>query len=206
MICFNDSYLNSNLRSFDIAVWDNDNGLPGNIIYSEEEVTVEQGEGINGFHTYVLRDPLFIDNIFYIGWKQRSETFLNAGLDINTTNEGRQFFWLNGQWFQSQVDGNLMIRAITGPRIPTTGISDVSKTTGFITIWPNPASETLSVRSDEYPAETLSYSIYDLYGRNIISVSGTTNIDISSLKPGIYILVTTSRGVIIERNKFIKAG
>ena len=42
-ICFNDSYLDANKRAFDLIVWDNDNGIPGNIVYTKEEVMVEQG-------------------------------------------------------------------------------------------------------------------------------------------------------------------
>ncbi|MBE0675212.1 MAG: T9SS type A sorting domain-containing protein [Bacteroidales bacterium] len=206
MISFNDSYLNSNLRAFDLAVWDNNNGIPGNMIYTEEEIMVEQGEGINGFLTYILQEPVYIDNIFYIGWKQRSETFLNAGLDINTPHAGRQFYWLNGEWYQSQVEGSLMIRAVTGPRIPSTGIVDMDYPHGALTLWPNPVREILNVKSDIILPDFASHTIYDLSGRVIMTISNSNTIDVSSLNPGIYILITTSRGVILGRNKFIKAG
>lgn len=208
MICFNDSYQNSNQRTFDIAVWDNDNGIPGNLIYLGEEVMVEQGEGINGFHTYILDDPVYIDNIFYIGWKQRSETFLNAGLDLNTSQNGRQFFWLNGDWYQSQVNGSLMIRAITGPRLPSTGIGDVTTTKNLVHIWPNPVSEVLNIKPDDSFAASgsLSHIIYDISGRVILRVSDVTRIDAGTLKPGIYIMISIHRGSVISRNRFIKAG
>ncbi len=42
-ICFNDSYMNANKRAFDIMVWKDNNGIPGDVIYSVEEVMVEQG-------------------------------------------------------------------------------------------------------------------------------------------------------------------
>src|SRR5664280_1839518 len=42
-ICFNDSYLDANKRDFDLMVWDNNNGIPGNVLYTRESVTVEQG-------------------------------------------------------------------------------------------------------------------------------------------------------------------
>ncbi len=47
-----------------------------------------------------------LNDIFYVGWKQRSETFLNAGYDINTPNNGRQFYWLNGEWRTVTGTGN----------------------------------------------------------------------------------------------------
>jgi hypothetical protein len=53
-------------------------------------------------------------DVFYVGWKQRSESFLNAGYDVNTPNAGKQFYWLNGEWNQSQVPGSIMIRPVVG--------------------------------------------------------------------------------------------
>ena len=113
-ICFNDSYLDANKRAFDIMVWDDNNGFPGNVIYSREEVMVEKGTGINGFYNYHIPQGVVVNGVFYVGWKQRSETFLNAGFDINTPHKGKQFYWLNGDWNQSQVNGSVMIRPVIG--------------------------------------------------------------------------------------------
>ena len=60
-----------------------------------------------------------VDDIFYVGWKQLSDTFLNAGLDINTPHSGRQFYWINGIWNPSQVNGSLMIRPVVGTPLIT---------------------------------------------------------------------------------------
>jgi hypothetical protein len=204
MICFNDSYLNSNLRTFDIAVWDNNNGVPGNLIYLGEEVMVEQGDGINGFHTYRLNDPVFVDNIFYVGWKQRSETFLNAGVDLNTSHNGRQYYWLNGEWFQSQIEGTLMIRAVTGPKLPSTGIGDIRVPLSTLKIWPNPVSGILNIEPAENFTGIVSFTITDLSGRVLIKASDTTMIDVAALPPGVYLLLTTHNGIPAARNKFIK--
>jgi hypothetical protein len=204
MICFNDSYLNSNLRTFDIAVWDNNNGVPGNLIYLAEELMVEQGDGINGFHTYRLNDPVYVDNVFYVGWKQRSETFLNAGIDLNTPHNGRQFYWLNGEWFQSQIEGSLMIRAVTGPKLPATGIGDVRAPLQSLKIWPNPVREMLNIEISNHLTGTISYTITDLSGRVHLRTSNTATIDVSALSPGVYLLLTTHNGVPAARNKFIK--
>ena len=48
-ICFNDSYLNSNRRAFDLMIWNDNNGTPGETIYSLQDLIVEQGESLNGF-------------------------------------------------------------------------------------------------------------------------------------------------------------
>ncbi|HKK42193.1 MAG TPA: hypothetical protein VJ963_07275, partial [Bacteroidales bacterium] len=62
-ICFNDSYMESNKRTFDLIVWDDDNGLPGNILYSQDNVLVQQGSDINGYYTYKLSEPVMVSDV-----------------------------------------------------------------------------------------------------------------------------------------------
>jgi hypothetical protein len=195
-ICFNDSYLNSNQRAFDLMIWDDNNGLPGNIISSTENVLVEPGDEINGFHTYLLPDGVPVEGVFYTGWKQRSETFLNAGFDVNTPNSGRQYYWLNGVWLQSQKEGSIMIRPVVGTPIKTTSSDDVNPVIAKnCRMWPNPATDYINLDcSDLSLSRSAFVSIIDLQGREQIRVPYSEQIDISRLKPGIYTLITLSDG------------
>jgi hypothetical protein len=204
-ICFNDSYLNANQRLFDLMVWDDNNGLPGNLLYTKEEVTVKPGDEINGFHTYTLSTGIMINGIFYVGWKQRSETFLNAGIDVNTPHGGKQFYWINGNWNQSQISGTLMIRPVVGAPL-STGIRDlIYQTRSKLHFWPNPASEFITIDKSEFPVEGLTYiSIIDLYGRELIKEALTDKIDISGLHEGIYIIVASRNGVILSTNHLVR--
>jgi hypothetical protein len=193
-ICFNDSYLNSNQRAFDLMIWDDNNGLPGNIIYSFENVLVEPGDEINGFHTYVLPDGVAVSGEFYAGWKQRSETFLNAGFDVNTPHRGRQFYWLNGVWLQSQKEGSIMIRPVVGAPLKTTSSDDanpvIAKT---YRMWPNPASDYINLDCDDLALSGSAYvTIIDFQGKEFMKVPYSERIDISSLKPGMYTVITLS--------------
>ena len=193
-ICFNDSYLNSNQRVFDLMIWDDNNGLPGNIIYSFENVLVEPGDEINGFHTYVLPDGVAVSGEFYAGWKQRSETFLNAGFDVNTPHRGRQFYWLNGVWLQSQKEGSIMIRPVVGAPLKTTSSDDanpvIAKT---YRMWPNPASDYINLDCDDLALSGSAYvTIIDFQGKEFMKVPYSERIDISSLKPGMYTVITLS--------------
>ena len=205
-ICFNDSYMDANKRAFDLMVWDNNNGKPGNVIYSREEVMVEQGEAINGFFSYNIPGGVMVNDIFYVGWKQRSETFLNAGFDVNTPNSGKQFFWLNGEWQQSQVQGSIMIRPVVGEPLRTTSINDTYyKFKNLISIWPNPASDYVNIDPGELQISGLSeITIMDLYGREMIKVPFSEQINISSLHDGIYIIITSLNGRPVGYNRIIK--
>ena len=63
-----------------------------------EEVMVEQGNIINGYYNYRLPEGVVVNDVFFVGWRQRSETFLNVGYDINTPHSGKQYYWINGEW------------------------------------------------------------------------------------------------------------
>jgi hypothetical protein len=205
-ICFNDSYMDANKREFDLMVWDNNNGIPGNIIYSMEEVMVEQGDVINGFYNYTIPEGVMVNDIFYIGWRQRSETFLNAGFDVNTPHGGKQFYWLNGDWRQSQVQGSVMIRPVVGDLLKTTSVDDIPyRNNKQIRIWPNPASDYFSVDPGELQLSGLSYiTVTDMNGRELIKVPYSDRIDITSLHKGMYIIITTTNGRTVGYNRLIK--
>ncbi len=205
-ICFNDSYMNSNQRAFDLMVWDDNNGIPGNLLYSLEEVIVEQGEGLNGFYTYLIPEGVMVNDIFYIGWRQRSETFLNAGFDVNTPNAGRQFYWLNGDWIQSQVHGSIMIRPVVGDKLKTTSIKDIfADNKNLVKIWPNPASDNLYIDAgDLHLNGSATVTIIDITGRKLIEVPFSEHINISSLKKGIFFMIIRTNNRTVGLNRFIK--
>jgi hypothetical protein len=206
-ICFNDSYLNANKRAFDLMVWDDNNGTPGNLLYSVEEVMVEQGVLINGFYSYNLPEGVMVNKTFYIGWKQRSETFLSAGFDINTPHKGKQFYWLNGEWQQSQVNGSIMIRPVVGNPLKVTSVNDTYyRNKNLIKIWPNPATDYITIDPGEQPVSGMAYvSVTDLSGRELIRVPFSEQIDISTLHEGIYIIITSLNSKAVGYNRLIKS-
>jgi hypothetical protein len=206
-ICFNDSYQNANQRAFDLMVWDNNGGIPGNVIYTQEEMMVNQGEGINGFYTYILDTPQELEGDFYVGWKQRSETFLNAGFDLNTLHGGRQLYWLNGDWNVSQAKGSLMIRPVFGPALNTTGIVRIKNTSVHLTLWPDPATDLINIESGDPLLSTGHYTIHilDLQGRELIKVMSEKRIDVSSLTAGMYFLIIEIDGRPVGHSRFIKS-
>lgn len=205
-ICFNDSYSNANKRSFDLMVWDDNNGQPGNVLYTAEEVMVEQAGSMNGFYTYKITDKVPVRELFYIGWRQRSESFLNAGLDVNTPHRERQLYWLNGEWLPSQVNGSVMIRPVVGDALKITSSDDNGvETKSGIRIWPNPASEHIDIDNGEMGTVGDTYvTILDLNGREVIKTMMTGRVDIGSLPSGIYILITTRGGIPTGYGRFVK--
>jgi len=204
-ICFNDSYLDANKRAFDLMVWGDNNGIPGDLLYTRENVTVEKGNSINGFYTYPLTSPVPVNGVFYVGWQQRSETFLNAGFDINTLSSNRQFYWINGNWNQSVAPGTIMIRPVEGSPL-TTSVNDIEfRKTEAIRFWPNPSSDYITIDPESLPVSGLTYiSIADMQGRILIKVPYTGRVDISYLHDGIYILILSRNGVQMKYARLVK--
>ncbi len=204
-ICFNDSYLNANRRPFDLMVWGDNNGIPGDLLYTRENMTVEKGNSINGFYPYQLTSPVPVNGVFYVGWKQRTEAFLNAGFDINTSGSNRQFYWINGNWNQSKADGTIMIRPVVGSPL-TTSVNDVEfSKTEAIRFWPNPSSDYITIDPESVPVSGLTYiSIADMQGRILIKVPYTGRVDISHLHDGIYLLIMSRNGMQMRYSRLIK--
>jgi hypothetical protein len=204
-ICFNDSYLEANKRAFDLMVWNEKDGLPGDPVYTREEVMVEQENMINGFYSYYIPEGVLVNGPFYVGWRQRSETFLNAGFDVNTPPGNRQFYWFGGGWQRSEQQGSIMIRPVVGGKLKTTGIDDkYSGKIYGIDIWPNPAQNVIYIKSAEVMMTEQAYlTIADLSGRLIEKVPFREQIDISTLHDGMYILITTINGKPVGYNRMI---
>jgi hypothetical protein len=187
-------------------VWDNNNGLPGNIIYSRDEVMVEQGNVINGFYNYTIPEGVVVNGVFYIGWRQRSESFLNVGYDVNTPPAGKQFYWLNGEWSQSQMAGSIMIRPVVGAPLKITAIDDTFyKNKNLMNFWPNPAKDYINVSPGDLQLSGSAYiSIIDLNGHELIKVPYSERVDISSLHDGMYFLIIRLNGQPVAYNRLIK--
>jgi hypothetical protein len=205
-ICFNDSYQDANKREFDLVIWDNNNGLPGNIIYTREQVMVEQGSGINGFYNYTIPDGVVVNGIFYVGWRQRSESFLNVGYDVNTPQAGKQFYWLNGEWNQSQMPGSIMIRPVVGAPLKITSVKEtLYKNKNLMSFWPNPARDYININPGELQLHgSLFISFIDLNGQELLKVPYSDRVNISSLHDGMYYLVISMNGQPVGYNRLIK--
>ena len=79
-------------------------------------------------------------------------------------------------------------------------LSTKSFETEKISLYPNPASTEISIKSK---SEVDSVVIYNITGQKVLEFNTTKNLNISSLKTGMYFINTTSKGS-INTSKFIK--
>ncbi|HMM12783.1 MAG TPA: T9SS type A sorting domain-containing protein [Bacteroidales bacterium] len=198
-ILFNRTLNEGNNRLFDLIVWRDQAGQPGQIAYRKVRLRPQWSDLHNGFHLYTIDQPVLLSGNFYVGLMQEETGSLNIGLD--RVNNSRPFLFINtdGVWRNSQVDGALMIRPVFGK--PYLVGQTQLEVNNAIRIWPNPAGSFVNIElSSTYDDNTL-IRIADYTGRCVFEGPFSNQLDISRLKPGIYILsiIGTGQGISTAR-------
>lgn len=208
---FNHTQNNANEQFFNLMVWQDNNGKPGDVMYSQLNEKVEYSPNLLGFHTYMLDEPLPVNGTFYIGLEQQTSENLNLGYDRYNNAQQNIYYNSTGQWFQSIYQGALMMRPVLGKKFSPTGIDDAIETAGSITPYPNPLnSNRISFKCTgayENPTLTFPYrvSIHSLLGEEIYSGDFEQTINIGNISPGLYILIVKNdQGDLISVSKLIK--
>jgi len=204
-IYFNRTYNDASRRYFLLTIWDDNNGKPGDTLFSRIGYRPNYADSLNGFTTYLTDTPIYIEHTFYVGWQKTTEDMLNVGFDRNRDASDKTFYNIYGTWEQIPFTGALMVRPILSDKKPL-GISFAKRQKDAITIYPNPASEKLFINGtlkQDYTAV-----IYNLYGQILKSFSPTQqqSVNISNLPTGIYFLCVYNRQhVLTAKKKFIIA-
>jgi hypothetical protein len=219
---FNMAKDSANLTPFYIAVWDDNNGVPGNILLREKYNRPEVRDSLNAYIAYKFDKPLPIgrNQVFYVGWIQTSEVFLNIGFDANTPNRGKNLYTLGatGSWYESIYNGSLMIRPIfchpgkfPGNYVPPVLVPGSVSVPDAYFIYPNPASDWITIRNlkDEElglvtPRQRVE--IFDMSGRKCrTGYADGGMFSVSGLAAGMYIVrvmenetVKTSQKIIVN--------
>jgi len=183
--------VNVEAGSFKISVWDDDGfaGSPGTLIYeSADPETPEFTNTQNGYTVYPMDHRIFVDNSYYIGWKQSSTEKLTVGIDRSRDNNTDRFFYqVSGDWLPANVAGSTMMRPQYISDIPAVGVDEFTPTPNVV-LWPNPANDFLTIQLDQ--SLTIDQvQIFDQLGK-LISTQGINQnqIDTSFLPEGMYMV------------------
>ncbi len=207
---FNQSHpISASQRSFLLTIWDDNEGSPGNIVYQQKGIKPEYENELNKFHTYILPDSvnIIVSDIFYVGWAQTSDAFLNIGFDKNRVSNQKIFYNINGNWYNSSFEGSLMIRPILGKpvKISTTDINKLQSISSNIQLYPNPVNDRLFMSKDNQLIDNnLHLTIFNNTGKLIYH--GKINagyIDVNNYNPGIYFIRIKNKDSSIINKKFI---
>ena len=202
-LLFNHTLKDANDKYFDIVVWKDENGRPGEEVYRLEGQRPIWQEMPYQFSYYRFTKPVLLSGAFYMGIEQRSDDLINIGFDASVDNIQYNFINTNGAWQQSSKHGSLMIRPVVGSSYYI-GVDEngTSTGTGAFVLYPNPASSTLHLDGDIQNGQVC---IYDLTGRRVFEGEYQSEIPVSQLNDGMYFLsITTAEGQVFTQKFIIK--
>lgn len=141
------------------------------------------------FTRYKIDGGLALEGTFYIGWQQLGQDKTYVGFDVNTNNKQRNFYSYLGNWYNSDFDGTLLVRADFGSGdLEPLPVAELATGNLRWNIFPNPTRDALHVITENPTPAQLQ--LWDVQGRMLYSqtITGKAVIDISHLRKGIYIV------------------
>lgn len=206
-IYFNKTLNNNNEIPFDLLVFQDNNGKPGEIALRQENLEPKWNDGLYKFYTYLFDEPKVLSGTFYVGWEQFESGSLNVGFDTHANSANNLFFTADDVWYQSSFEGSLMMRPIIGSigGEYVFGTDENRVLVSNIKLYPNPAQSNFSVDlTNVSHVEEAIISIFNIYGAKVFSQKGVSGkFDISNLSRGIYI-VKIADGKSVFSSKLLK--
>ncbi len=192
---FNRTGNNANELPFDLMVWKDNNGRPGEISYVMEDQEVKwEDKGLYRFYSYLFEEPFVVTGTFYVGWMQYENGSLNIGFDANNDNASNIMYFAEGEWYTSNRSGSLLIRPIVGSSLILGEEEVVHSVTDKLNIYPNPSRDYFILGQPEIANDPHNIiSIYNIYGQFVRRQKGVRKIDVSSLSPGMYVVRVESK-------------
>ncbi len=181
---FNHTRDNENVGiPFNLTIWDDNNGKPGQVVYSDPTTRYADFDGLNHYMRYVLETPQVVNGTIYVGFVQHSGDYINLGFDRNNDARDNIYYNIGSTWQKTVYKGALMLRPYFGARA-TLGIQPSVEMEA--TIYPNPAKERIHIGVAQ--PEKTRMELYNILGQRILSQEQVSDITLSSLPAGTYIL------------------
>ena len=185
-ILFNRTFNDANFNFFDIVVWRDNNGKPGQKIYTLKDQRPEWNDSIAyNFSCYKFREMVTVNSTFYVGIRQSNAKSINVGFDSSIDNHQYNFYDVGEGWKNSAFAGSIMIRPVMGKKAYFIGIDENQEVT--LNIYPNPAQNVVYIEGvDADMCDEIL--IYDMTGRVVKSFQYCNELNISELQNGAYML------------------
>ncbi|HET6226309.1 MAG TPA: T9SS type A sorting domain-containing protein [Bacteroidia bacterium] len=207
-IYFNPTLINASSTNFNLKVWGDGSGQPGPEIASSRSLTPRYSKtGPNNIIRYGMDAPLVLPpGIYYIGFFQAGNIPLNIGLDMNTNSQFNTFYKSGIEdWNTMPYPGSTIFHPVFGFDSTVVSVPNIAKEEHFVDIYPNPVRNDLVVRTKDSQNHELTYTIYDVSGREVEKkkIATPSVIDVSQFENGIY-FIQLQEGELRSTLKFIK--
>ena len=185
-LLFNRTFNDANFNFFDIVVWRDNNGKPGEEIYRLENQRPKWNDSIEyNFSYYKFNQVVKVNGTFYVGVRQRYSKTINIGFDSSKDNHQYNFYNVGEGWKNSAFPGSIMIRPVMGKKGYFAGVDENQDVT--LNVYPNPAQNIIHIDGlDESLCDEIV--IYDITGRAVKHYSYSNELNISELQNGAYML------------------
>lgn len=191
---FNRTLNDANDKYFDLIVWKDNNGKPGEELYRLPHQRPRWSDQLYGFHMYHFDEPMIVNGVFYVGIMQEESGSLNIGYDVVKNNKQYMFFNVDGVWRNSIYEGSLLMRPVVGSD-NFIGIEEANNQLDKqLKVYPNPAFDVIHLSLGNVPQQKqLDCTIRDISGRVVMSCTVTEGraVDIAQLVSGMYIVVVS---------------
>lgn len=184
---------NTSESSFTVEVKDNE--MPE--IQTIENIVLDDTEGTNIYtHTGTEWDAVYSDNC------QASAAYLLSGASAGTGTTLDGVIFRKGittvTWKAIDTAGNVATTSFTVTLNPLLGINDNQNNFTGITLYPNPATQSVTIDNPSLIAIE-SITIYDVLGRLVLQENtketiGNSTINVSTLSAAVYMVILESEG------------
>ena len=179
-------------KLFLLTVWDDDNGVPGTVLYEDDVFSPRvplYAQGRNNFIPYYFIDTakIAVGTSFFIGWRQLDPDRLNLGYDRNINKSHEIYYSVDGggSWLLSPFSGSAMLRPIFSTSMDVSlGIKNPDHEEQSVLIYPNPSDKNIIVKVPFSHMDSRKL-LLDGFGR-IIQETVLDSFDLSNLSPGLY--------------------
>lgn len=174
---------------FKLAVWRDDDGRPGDLIYQDPETRFPNFEGMDRFHCYELAQAVALEaGSVFIGFNQGNNYYINLGFDRSNNTADRIWYRTSTAWQQSILFGSLMMRPCFG-QSSRVGIEEQPVLNEEWNIFPNPANLWLNIAG---MPEGGVVTLYDITGRQV-AFTQDRRLAVDGLAEGVYVVRCLSR-------------
>ena len=183
---FNRTFNDANFNFFDIVVWRDNNGKPGEIIYQlKNQRPIWDDSLAYNFSFYKFNQVVKVNSTFYVGIRQCYSKTINIGFDSSIDNSQYNFYDVGEGWKNSAYPGSIMIRPVMGRYGYFIGVDENQATT--LNIYPNPAQDLVHIEGVD-PDICDEILLYDMTGRVVKRFQYSNELNISELQNGAYML------------------
>lgn len=202
-ILFNRTFNDANYNFFDIVVWRDNNGKPGEVLYKFENQRPKWNDhALYAFSNYIFPELVKVNSTFYVGVRQRSAKTINIGFDTSNDNHQYCFYDAGEGWKNTAYSGSFMIRPVMGKNPYFIGIEENQEVANSLVLYPNPAGNTVHI--DGVEAETANVIVVcDMAGRAIKQYQYCNELNVNDLQNGVYMLRVIMKDGSIKTSKLL---